>query len=109
MSGRWRTGRKVGRTVYLQTGPEPSDSDLLIGLMDTPELARTVVDAVNANVLDRDLRVGELQEVADGLDRIAGARQMNNRYDVGWVDAHRHLADLLRGRAARRSALGETP
>ncbi len=103
MTGRWRTGRKVGRTIYIQTGPEPSDRDVLIGLMDTADMARTVVDAVNVNVLDRDLRAGELQEVADGLDRIAGARQMNNRYDVGWVDAHRQAADLLRGRAARRS------
>jgi hypothetical protein len=45
---RWRQGRRVGRTVYLQAGPEPSDDDLLIGLMDTPALARRVVDAVNA-------------------------------------------------------------
>ncbi|MCA1673038.1 MAG: hypothetical protein LC799_12855 [Actinobacteria bacterium] len=44
---RWRTGRKVGRTIYLQQGDEPSDDDQLIGLMDTPELARQVVDAVN--------------------------------------------------------------
>jgi hypothetical protein len=45
---RWRQGRRVGRTVYLQAGPEPSGDDLLIGLMDTPALARRVVDAVNA-------------------------------------------------------------
>lgn len=35
----WRVGRKVGRTVY--------SGDTLIGLMDTPGLARIVVDAVN--------------------------------------------------------------
>lgn len=35
----WRVGRKVGRTIY--------EGDLLIGTMDTPELAREVVDAVN--------------------------------------------------------------
>lgn len=36
---RWRTGRKVGRTIYAMLGPEPSDTDPLIGLMDTAALA----------------------------------------------------------------------
>lgn len=40
---RLRVGRKVGRTIYEQPGPEPSDSDPLIGVMDTPYLARLVV------------------------------------------------------------------
>jgi hypothetical protein len=44
----WRTGRKVGRTIYLQRGREPSDTDHLIGVMDTVELAERVVDSVNA-------------------------------------------------------------
>ena len=48
MAGRWRTGRKVGRTIYVQVGDEPSDGDHLIGVMDTPELARQAADAVNA-------------------------------------------------------------
>jgi hypothetical protein len=43
----WRVGRKVGRTIYRQTGSEPSDDDELIGVMDTPELAALVVAAVN--------------------------------------------------------------
>lgn len=44
---RWRTGRRVGRTIYRQLGPVPSDEDPLIGVMDTPELAGLAVDAVN--------------------------------------------------------------
>lgn len=36
----WRTGRKVGRTLYLDGS--------LVGLMDTPELAAKVVGALNA-------------------------------------------------------------
>jgi hypothetical protein len=43
----WRTGRKIGRTIYLQAGPEPSDEDRLIGVMDTPELAAIAVQSVN--------------------------------------------------------------
>ena len=39
-----RVGRKVGRTIY--------DGDTLIGVMDTPELAAMVVDAVNATADD---------------------------------------------------------
>lgn len=44
---RWRVGRSVGRTLYIQIGEEGSKSDILIGMMDTPELAQNVVDAVN--------------------------------------------------------------
>jgi len=47
MVGRWRTGRKVGRTIYSQVGDEPSDGDILIGVMDTPDLAQCAVTAVN--------------------------------------------------------------
>jgi hypothetical protein len=43
----WRTGRKVGRTIYAQPGPEPSDDDPLIGVMDTPGLAKAAVRAHN--------------------------------------------------------------
>lgn len=44
----WRVGRSVFRTIYIQHGDEPAKGDALVGLMDTPELARRVVDAVNA-------------------------------------------------------------
>ena len=47
----WRTGRKVGRTLYAQQGDTPHDSDPLIGVMDTPELAAKVAAAVNAAAL----------------------------------------------------------
>jgi hypothetical protein len=43
----WRVGRSVGRTVYRQVGDEPSKADQLIGVMDTSELAKQVVAAVN--------------------------------------------------------------
>jgi hypothetical protein len=43
----WRTGRKVGRTIYAQLGREPSDTDPLIGVFDTRELADAAVEAHN--------------------------------------------------------------
>ena len=45
---RWRTDPNTGRTVYAQPGDEPSDEDILIGVMDTPKLARAVVIEHNA-------------------------------------------------------------
>jgi hypothetical protein len=57
----WRTGRKVGRTIYAQQGPEPSDSDPLIGVMDTPELAALAVAARNGH----DDPVQQLRNIAD--------------------------------------------
>jgi hypothetical protein len=46
----WRVGRKVGRTIYAQIGPEPSDDDVLIGVMDTSALAEDAVQAHNAQL-----------------------------------------------------------
>lgn len=46
----WRTGRSVGRTIYAQLGPESSKRDVLIGLMDTREIADEVVKSHNVNV-----------------------------------------------------------
>lgn len=48
----WRTGRHVGRTVYAQSGPEASGDDLLIGVMDTPELAAEACGAHNRRLRD---------------------------------------------------------
>lgn len=39
----WRTGRKVGRTIYAQLNDIPSDTDPLIGVMDTRVLASEAV------------------------------------------------------------------
>lgn len=41
--GPFRTGRKLGRTIY-------NDDEILIGVMDTPELGAMVVDALNQAV-----------------------------------------------------------
>lgn len=56
---RWRVGRKVGRTLYAMVGDEPSDDDQLIGMMDTPELARSVVTAREAHLAVWRMSLGE--------------------------------------------------
>ena len=43
----WRVGRKVGRTIYAEIGGGNPLFDLLIGMMDTPELAAEAVRAHN--------------------------------------------------------------
>lgn len=64
---RWRVGRRVGRTIYLQFGEQPSDVDRLIGMMDTPELAAQAVDAVNHS-LDLDQVVAAYRSQHPGAD-----------------------------------------
>lgn len=44
---RWRVGGKVGRTVYAQKQEELSPDDYLLGMMDSPELAKALVKAHN--------------------------------------------------------------
>lgn len=45
---KFRTGRKVGRTLYVQINDHPDDMDLLIGIVDTTDQANIIVTAVNA-------------------------------------------------------------
>jgi hypothetical protein len=44
-TGPWHTGRKLGRTLYR--------GDVLVGMMDTPELAAAVVRAMNGAQAER--------------------------------------------------------
>lgn len=46
----WRVGDKLGRTVYAQTPTGTYDTDELIGIMETPELAALVVHAHNESL-----------------------------------------------------------
>lgn len=50
-SQRWRAGTKVHRTLYVHEGDDSTGR--LVGLMDTPELAALVVEAVNAHFAAR--------------------------------------------------------
>jgi hypothetical protein len=77
----WRTGRKVGRTVYRQLGYEPSDDDPLIGVMDTPELAALVVEAVN-----RQARTGALADELEAAARMFEAREKALRARIAGRD-----------------------
>lgn len=45
---RWRTGRKVGNTIYRQLGEAPSDDDPIIGFMSDPADAALAVAVVTA-------------------------------------------------------------
>jgi hypothetical protein len=67
---RWRTGRKVGRTIYAQPGAYAADEDILIGVMDTPKLARETVMAHNRERTVR-LAAGEAGPLPDGAYEVA--------------------------------------
>jgi hypothetical protein len=58
MTDRFRTGRKVGRTIYRLIGDDPNGEEELIGLMDTRELAAFAVEAMNR--ADREHQDAEL-------------------------------------------------
>jgi hypothetical protein len=66
---KWRTGRKVGRTLYI--------GDNLVGLMDTPELAELVATSVNEIVRIRAL--AESQVVRDRSGEIAAWGRLDPR------------------------------
>jgi hypothetical protein len=58
----WRQGRRVGRHLYAQLGPVPSDDDPVIGTLDTAELAAEACESHNAALAAR--KAQERQEHA---------------------------------------------
>jgi hypothetical protein len=56
-----RLGRKISlteglQTLYVQDGEEPDDDDKLVGMVSSPDLAKIIVRAVNADELFRRLK-----------------------------------------------------
>ncbi len=49
----WRTGRHLGRTVYARLGPQASDDDPVLGMMDSRELAEEACEAHNYRLMMR--------------------------------------------------------
>lgn len=45
----FRVGRKLGRTIYMQRGEEPSDADMFLGIMDSRLMAATIVRLLNTS------------------------------------------------------------
>ena len=78
---RWRTGRKVGRTVYAET--RPADEGVLIGVMDTPALAALVATFDPATVFDL---VDWLQRA---VSRHEPMRIVVDEDEVGWYASER--------------------
>lgn len=67
---RFRAGRHLGRTVYVQSGMEPDrDADEMIGCMDTPELGRIVVAALDLYDNQSGRNHARLQAALDELRR----------------------------------------
>jgi hypothetical protein len=68
MSGNlYRVGRKLGRTLYLQQGREPSDDDVLLGLLDDPAFAAFVADVLSENEFEYDHEAAQSEIAADAL------------------------------------------
>lgn len=64
----WRTGRRVGRTIYVMNGPNASYEDRLIGVMDTPGLAVEAVSAHNDRLRARE-RDEDPREVREAFEQ----------------------------------------
>lgn len=97
---RYRTGRKVGNTLYLQLSDEPSDGDTFVGSCITPGHAANVARFATAGLTTAE-RLEALEEirqrVADGwvpevIDELW--HWVNERGDEANMMDARH-ADLL--------------
>jgi len=71
--GAWRVGRSLGKTIYLHPSHEDSEGEL-VGVMDTPELAARVVDALNGS-LDVELTLAD--ELRMVLNRHSAENESN--------------------------------
>jgi hypothetical protein len=102
----WRTGRKLGRTLYICNGETPGDDDQLVGMMDTPELADRVVDAVN-RTMPKDASAGGADEVSKTIWRAASVL-WNGLGDLDLDDDDVKVHDTLRALSMWMFSIAET-
>lgn len=81
---KFRVGQSIGRTIYIQTGEQPTKSDLLVGVLDTRALAAFAVAAMN--------------NVATGLNYDAAA------YSLGVMRGREQAAADIEAEAAAQQA-----
>jgi hypothetical protein len=103
----WRVGRKLKRTLYLQIGEEPSDSDTYLGMMETPELAARVVNAINRiNRTAEDTRSRLMADEEITVSRRLLADLQNAR-DAAVEQMQDALSDLQEERAKHKETLSQ--
>ena len=85
---KWRVGRSLGRTLYLRTGGDDLKADTFVGVMDTRELAESVVNAMNTPH-DEYHTMDELYEYRM-LYNAAFANQWKHQVDWTAVKSLRH-------------------
>lgn len=101
----FRTGRRNARNLYKQLGDEPSTADQPIGMLDTPEIARFAVAAMNAHGTATSVE-GAVEQLLKLAESIWGHRTW--RMDLAQVtialgvvagDINRAARDSQEGRA----------
>lgn len=107
---RLRQGRRVPRHLYAQQGPHPSDTDPPVGMVDTPDLAARIVEAVNEcadpdpeaeRARIRDAILAEIDDHdPDGTMRTLMEEQQIGQGDPGhagnaWWRAYCHIGGLM--------------
>lgn len=88
-----RTGRKLGRTLYIQLGAEPADTDPCIGMVDTSELASVVVNSFNRNA-EESRRANGVPPETTGLEDALLHVQKVNRYHIAELHKLRNLVTV---------------
>lgn len=84
----WRVGRHLGRTVYAQVHVDPTRKDVVLGMLDTPELAQAAVDAHNRLLGPNPLlpapevTQAELAAFAEAFERTAVTQFVSRVVDV---------------------------
>jgi hypothetical protein len=93
----WRVGRHVGRTIYAQAGDEASrETDVLIGVMDTVELAAEACRAYNERLRGagaEEITLNTIRRWAEGTIEVIGSAGLPHA--AGYQAAARDVLAIL--------------
>lgn len=107
---KFRVGRKLRRTIYVQLGSEPGDDDMFVGIADTSDLAQHIIDSHNER------RTAQVESLLEDLERykeqVEELKEENNQlsarvaYAAAIItgDATDMLVTSLRGEKAKLKA-----
>lgn len=90
---RLRYGSQVGRTLYLHAADDPKGS--LVGVMDTPDLAALVCEAVNTHLEHQERKAAYDREMASLADTELHARSAHPAFEYQTTSGQRKAWDYI--------------
>lgn len=89
----WRPGRSIGRTIYAQLLSSPHDNDVLLGMVDFPDLARHICDVHNKFLMEQGNKHPNIFIAVENKMQHTCKRCGTDKSEMWWKCCPRHTSE----------------